>query len=133
MLPGLTRDQARRLFFIYLGFSILGLLSVGIALAIRYWVLAVFGAAILLQTAVWLKNSYAVGWPDSRPLFPFGFFLSLSRKQRALVEFGIGIFLVIAVVLSQPSVFGFALGAVILVGTLLAFILTLRGRGWSAG
>jgi hypothetical protein len=129
-LPGLTRDRARRQFFSYLRFAVAILLALGIALAIRYWVLALLAGAFLLQMAVWLEGFYVVAWPDSRPRFPFGSWPRFSKKQRALVGLGIGVLLTVSVVLLLPNTFGFALGAVILVASLLEFALNLRGKGW---
>ena len=131
-MRGLTRDQARRQFFLCLGLAVPGLFSLGISLAIRNWGGALFAVALLLLISSWLNGLYAVGWPDSQPRFPFRFCAHFSNRQRALVELGVGLFLVVAVVVPQPNTFGFACGAAILVGTLFGFAATLKGKGWLA-
>ncbi len=129
-MPYLTREQAHRQFFIYLGFVVPMLLALGIALAIRYWVGALFAGAFLLLMVSWLKRLYALAWPDSRPLLPFGFRPRLSNRQRAFVELGLGILLAVSVLLLLPNTLGLVLGAVMVVAGLFGFALNLKGKGW---
>ncbi len=133
MLPELTRDKARSHFFFALSCAAIILIVLVLSLAIRYWAVTLLAGAILIRAAFWLKDLSSVAWPDSPPRFPLNSFSRLSRVQRAFVELGFGLVWVVPVTLLLPRPLGWVVGAVLVAGSSLVFVLALKGKGWPTG
>jgi len=127
---GLSKEQARRRFFVFSGFAVFIALDLVFALALRFWEPALIGAGMLVFLTSWLRGLYVLGWPDSRPGFPLRYLLSISRSQQALGELAGAVLISAAMMMLWQNAFGVALGVALLaINTASVGFWLLKGKG----